>query len=94
MFFIGVYNGSEVGVDRQEVRKMPKYDEKTGIISGMLFKEITDPCEICGGSENISFHAGIATREIFDKPTIIICKECWNRNYERRYQSPYPKEKS
>jgi len=58
---------------------MPKYNEKTGAVSGFLGEHIDSPCEVCGSYEDISFHAGMACREMFDKPTIVICGGCWDK---------------
>lgn len=64
---------------------MPTYNEKTGIVSGVLGEEIDGPCEVCNGYDDISFHAGIACRKMFGQPTIVICKSCWDKEFKKHY---------
>jgi len=34
---------------------------------------------------DISFHAGMACREMFDKPTIVICGGCWDKKLKETF---------
>jgi len=68
---------------------MPKYDKKTGRVSGVLGEKIKEPCEECGGTEHISFHAGQACQKMFGRPAITICDDCWNQKYKEVFKEDY-----
>ena len=64
-----------------------KVDEKTGIVKGKLFEHITNPCEICGETQEakLSQHAGQACKIMFGKWGITICKDCWTKKYKETF---------